>query len=82
VKVTAAAQPSPIAGISTPSGQTGAILVLGNWVPPLHTHAVPRYADDPAPGGPIGWRDMFSALPQDADVLARHAKLLRRALSA
>jgi len=25
--------------------------LLGNVVPHLHTHLVPRYADDPAPGG-------------------------------
>jgi diadenosine tetraphosphate (Ap4A) HIT family hydrolase len=24
--------------------------VLGNWVPHLHTHIVPRYRDDPRPG--------------------------------
>ena len=28
-------------------------LTLGNSVPHLHTHIVPRYADDPAPGGPL-----------------------------
>ena len=26
---------------------------LGNWVPHLHTHVVPRYADDPRPGWPF-----------------------------
>ncbi|MER6567488.1 HIT domain-containing protein [Streptomyces sp. NPDC001093] len=36
---------------------------LGNVVPHLHTHIVPRYADDadPAPGGPLPW----SALDTD-----------------
>ena len=58
------------------------LLTLGNWVPHLHTHVVPRYVDDPAPGGPIGWHDMFSDRPQDADVLARQAEPIRRALSA
>lgn len=57
------------------------LLTLGNWVPHLHTHVVPRYVEDPAPGGPIGWHDMFSDRPQEAHVLARHAELLRRALS-
>lgn len=27
--------------------------LLGNWVPHLHTHIVPRYADDPKPGWPF-----------------------------
>jgi diadenosine tetraphosphate (Ap4A) HIT family hydrolase len=27
--------------------------ILGNSVPPLHTHIVPRYYGDPAPGRPI-----------------------------
>jgi diadenosine tetraphosphate (Ap4A) HIT family hydrolase len=28
-------------------------LTLGNSLPHLHTHIVPRYADDPFPGGPV-----------------------------
>ena len=28
---------------------------LGNTVPHLHTHVVPRFVDDPAPAGPIPW---------------------------
>lgn len=28
-------------------------LTLGNWVPHLHTHLIPRYEDDPAPGAPF-----------------------------
>jgi len=43
------------------------LLTLGNWVPHLHTHVVPRYPDDPAPGGPITWADMFSPEPVSAD---------------
>jgi diadenosine tetraphosphate (Ap4A) HIT family hydrolase len=27
--------------------------ILGNWVPHLHTHVIPRYADDPKPGWPF-----------------------------
>ena len=27
--------------------------VLGNSLPHLHTHVVPRYADDPKPGWPF-----------------------------
>jgi diadenosine tetraphosphate (Ap4A) HIT family hydrolase len=58
------------------------LLTLGNWVPHLHTHVVPRYHDDPAPGGPIAWESMFRDQPQDPAVLARQAALLRRRLSA
>ncbi|MBG0567906.1 hypothetical protein [Actinoplanes aureus] len=32
---------------------------LGNTVPHLHTHLLPRFAQDPAPGRP------FPLLPQD-----------------
>ena len=28
-------------------------LTLGNALPHLHTHLVPRQADDPVPGGPL-----------------------------
>ena len=40
-------------------------LTLGNWVPHLHTHVLPRYLDDPAPGGPIAWDAIFAAEPTD-----------------
>jgi diadenosine tetraphosphate (Ap4A) HIT family hydrolase len=30
---------------------------LGNALPHLHTHIVPRYADDPAPGRPLDLLD-------------------------
>jgi diadenosine tetraphosphate (Ap4A) HIT family hydrolase len=29
--------------------------LLGNSVPHLHVHLVPRYTDDPAPGRPLPW---------------------------
>jgi hypothetical protein len=29
--------------------------LLGNLVPHLHVHLVPRYLDDPAPGRPLPW---------------------------
>jgi len=29
--------------------------LLGNSVPHLHVHLVPRYIDDPAPGKPLPW---------------------------
>ena len=54
--------------------------VLGNSVPHLHTHIVPRYADDPRPGWPFPFPDPDPPpMPDDrldADVVA-----LRRALS-
>jgi diadenosine tetraphosphate (Ap4A) HIT family hydrolase len=28
-------------------------MTLGNWVPHLHTHLIPRYDEDPAPGRPF-----------------------------
>ena len=30
-------------------------LLLGNSVPHLHVHVLPRYVDDPAPGKPLPW---------------------------
>jgi diadenosine tetraphosphate (Ap4A) HIT family hydrolase len=56
-------------------------LTLGNWVPHLHTHVVPRYADDPAPGGPIAWDAMFSEQPVDSEILHTMAGRLRTELS-
>lgn len=51
-------------------------LTLGNTVPHLHTHVVPRYLDDPAPGGPIAWDDMFAPDPvPDAELLSQAADL-------
>jgi diadenosine tetraphosphate (Ap4A) HIT family hydrolase len=55
-------------------------LTLGNSVPHLHTHVVPRYLDDPAPGGPIPWDEMFTPEPTPPDELARVATALRRRL--
>ena len=58
------------------------LLTLGNGVPHLHTHVVPRYHDDPAPGGPLVWGDMFNAEPTDLEVLRQQADAIRRALLA
>jgi diadenosine tetraphosphate (Ap4A) HIT family hydrolase len=55
-------------------------LTLGNWVPHLHTHVLPRYPDDPAAGGPIPWDAIFTPEPADADELARQAAALRARL--
>ena len=56
------------------------LLTLGNWVPHLHTHVLPRYLDDPAPGGPIAWDAIFAADPTDPEVLGRQAAALRARL--
>ena len=55
-------------------------LTLGNTVPHLHTHVLPRYRDDPAPGGPISWDDILAPDPvPDAD-LHRQAADIRALL--
>jgi diadenosine tetraphosphate (Ap4A) HIT family hydrolase len=55
--------------------------VLGNTVPHLHTHIVPRYADDPRPGWPFPFPDPDpGAMPDDR--LAADAEALRRAIGA
>ena len=56
-------------------------LTLGNTVPHLHTHVVPRYQDDPAPGGPIEWAQIFSAAPVPDAELHRQAARLRGLLA-
>jgi diadenosine tetraphosphate (Ap4A) HIT family hydrolase len=58
------------------------LLTLGNWVPHLHTHVVPRYVNDPAPGGPIAWEAMFADDETDGEVLEDQATTIRRGLSA
>jgi diadenosine tetraphosphate (Ap4A) HIT family hydrolase len=55
---------------------------LGNMVPHLHTHLVPRYADgDPAPGRPFPFlvEDERPSLPEEA--LQRDAEALRSLLA-
>lgn len=56
-------------------------LTLGNHLPHLHTHVLPRYLDDPAPGGPIAWEAVFSTNPVPKAELHTQAKDLRRLLS-
>jgi diadenosine tetraphosphate (Ap4A) HIT family hydrolase len=52
--------------------------ILGNSVPHLHTHIVPRYEDDPKPGWPFPFPDPEPpAMPQerlDRDVAALRDK--------
>ena len=57
-------------------------LTLGNTVPHLHTHVLPRYQDDPAPGGPIAWEAIFAADPVPEPELRRQAADLRALLEA
>ena len=54
---------------------------LGNTVPHLHTHVLPRYTGDPAPGGPIAWQEVSSPDPVPEDELRRHAADLRSLLT-
>ncbi|MEP6973203.1 MAG: HIT family protein [Actinomycetota bacterium] len=50
--------------------------LLGNSLPHLHTHVVPRYADDPRPGWPFPFPEEEPAdFPED--VLQRDAGALR-----
>ena len=54
--------------------------LLGNSVPHLHTHIVPRYADDPRPGWPFPFPDPEPG-PIPEDRLAQDAALLRAFLT-
>jgi diadenosine tetraphosphate (Ap4A) HIT family hydrolase len=52
--------------------------VLGNSVPHLHTHIVPRYEDDPRPGWPFPFPDPDPE-PMPEDRLLADVEALRRA---
>ena len=54
--------------------------LLGNSLPHLHTHVVPRYADDPRPGWPFPFPD-DEAPPIDEALYASDAGALRSLLS-
>lgn len=56
--------------------------ILGNWVPHLHAHVLPRYHDDPAPGGPLPWGANRSADPIPEPTLHAQATDIRRLLGA
>ena len=53
--------------------------ILGNAVPHLHAHVLPRYEDDPAPGRPLPWPESrlqpIPAALLEADVAALRARL-------
>ena len=51
--------------------------LLGNSLPHLHTHIVPRYADDPRPGWPFPFPDPDPG-PMPADRLEADLAALRR----
>lgn len=55
--------------------------LLGNTVPHLHTHIVPRYADDPRPGWPFPFPDSDPP-PMPEEKLRREVEALRRAVGA
>lgn len=46
--------------------------LLGNSVPHLHVHLVPRYIDDPSPGRPLPWEPK----PVDESEFHRQVRLL------
>ena len=56
-------------------------MTLGITVPHLHTLVVPRYRDDPAPGGPLAWEQIQSPDPAPEADLHRQAADLRALLS-
>jgi diadenosine tetraphosphate (Ap4A) HIT family hydrolase len=54
--------------------------LLGNALPHLHTHVMPRYADDPRPGWPFPHPEDRPP-PHPEDELRRDAEALRAALA-
>jgi diadenosine tetraphosphate (Ap4A) HIT family hydrolase len=54
--------------------------VLGNSVPHLHTHVIPRYSDDPRPGWPFPFPDEDPP-PHPEALLRRDVESLRALLS-
>jgi diadenosine tetraphosphate (Ap4A) HIT family hydrolase len=56
-------------------------MTLGNTVPHLHTHVLPRYHGDPAPAGPVPWPEIASPDPVPEAELHRQAADLRALLS-
>lgn len=54
---------------------------LGNTVPHLHTHVLPRYQNDPAPGRPIHWGSITSEEPVPEDLLRSQAATLRQLIT-
>jgi diadenosine tetraphosphate (Ap4A) HIT family hydrolase len=55
---------------------------LGNALPHLHTHIIPRYADDPAPGEPFPFPDRDTGVIPDDEFRATVESLRRMAARA
>ena len=55
--------------------------ILGNTVPHLHAHILPRYRADPAAGGPLPWELILGAEARPRAELASDCVLLRSALA-
>ncbi len=53
-------------------------LTLGNAVPHLHTHLLPRYLDDVAPGKPLPWDLVSAAGPMPESELDEKVRALRQ----
>jgi diadenosine tetraphosphate (Ap4A) HIT family hydrolase len=51
--------------------------LLGNSLPHLHTHVVPRYSDDPKPGWPFPFPEEEQP-PLDEELFRRDVEALRR----
>ncbi len=52
-------------------------LTLGNTLPHLHTHVVPRYQHDPAPAAPLAWNQIVSdGAADETDLQAQAIELL------
>lgn len=49
-------------------------MILGNGTPHLHTHVLPRYRGDPAPGMPLSFDDFEEMDPQDVSRWSRALK--------
>lgn len=56
------------------------LAMLGNVVPHLHTHVLPRYLDDPAPESPLPYTYWSSQVELPADVFAADVAALRALL--
>jgi diadenosine tetraphosphate (Ap4A) HIT family hydrolase len=54
--------------------------LLGNTMPHLHTHVLPRYADDPKPGWPFPFPERDPP-PIDEELYRRDVEALRRLLA-
>jgi len=54
--------------------------VLGNSLPHLHTHLIPRYADDPRPGWPFPFPE-HDPPPIEDHVLQKDVEALRKLLT-